>query len=76
GHLLTEQRYGIAQGLPDVSGQGTRLFRSGGVLYAISGQLVRQLQGERFVAAELPVLAGLLAPRELEGEDNAQGSFA
>lgn len=76
GQLLTMQRYGAAQGLPDVAGHGTRLFRSDGVLYAISGQQVCKLQGERFVAAQLPVLAGLQAPMELEGEDNAKGSFA
>lgn len=76
GQLLTDQRYGDAQGLPVVAGQGTRLFRSDGVLYAISAGQVRRLQGEQFVAAELPLLTGLHAPAELEGEDNAQGSFA
>ena len=76
GRLLAEQRFGFAQGLPVVAGQGTRLFRSGGVLYAISGAQVHRLQGEQFVAGALPVLAGLQAPMELEGEDNAKGSFA
>ena len=76
GQLLTDQRYGDAQGLPVVAGQGTRVFRSDGVLYAISAGQVRRLQGERFAAAELPSLVGLQAPSELEGEDNAQGSFA
>lgn len=76
GQLLAEQRFGAAQGLPVAAGQGTRLFRSDGVLYAISGQQVHSLQGEKFVAAELPMLTGLQAPMELEGEDNAKGSFA
>ena len=76
GQLLAEQRYGTAQGLHVATGQGTRLFRSAGVLYAISGKQVYRLQGEQFVAAALPVLSGLQAPMELEGEDNAKGSFA
>ncbi|WP_057634979.1 ligand-binding sensor domain-containing diguanylate cyclase [Stenotrophomonas humi] len=76
GRLLAEQRYGVAQGVPDMPGQATHLFRSDGMLYAISGQQVRRLQEDRFVAAKLPVLAGLQALGELEGEDNAKGSFA
>ncbi len=76
GELLGNQRHGSEQGLPVAAGQGTHLFRSAGVLYAISGGQVRRLQGERFVAATLPPLAGLLAPSELEGRDTPQGSFA
>lgn len=76
GQLLAEQHFGSKQGLPAAAGKGTRLFRSDRVLYAISGQQVHRLQGERFVAAALPVLPGLQAPMELEGEDNAKGSFA
>lgn len=76
GQLLSDQRYGAAQGLPDVARQGVRLLRIGGVLYGITGQQVYRLQGDRFVAAELPLLTGLEAPMELEGEDNAKGSFA
>src|SRR5690606_26933500 len=57
-------------------GYGTRVAACGGELYAMSGMRVSRWNGERFVAATLPPLPGLMSPWELEGQDNEQGGFA
>lgn len=76
GQLQEHRRFGVAQGVDVAPGQGARVFRSDGVLYAISGTRVRKLERERFVSAELPALPGLTSPDELEGRSNEKGSFA
>ncbi|WP_269791438.1 ligand-binding sensor domain-containing diguanylate cyclase [Stenotrophomonas sp. Iso1] len=75
GQLHEHRRFGAAQGLEVEPARGTRLFRSEGVMYAISGAQVRKLDGERFVSAELPALPGLASPGDLEGQSNEKGSF-
>ncbi|KAF1686308.1 hypothetical protein B1992_08785 [Pseudoxanthomonas broegbernensis] len=76
GELRERRHFGPAQGLAADPELGTHLFRMEGVLYAVSGARVQRLEGERFVAAELPVLPGLRRPWELESADTAIGSFA
>ena len=56
-------------------GQATHLVRIDDVLYAVADEDVRRLEGERFVPARLPVLAGLQRPWELEASSTAIGSF-
>lgn len=75
GQLQDQQHFGTAQGLSSGSEQGTHLVRIGEALYAISGNEVRKLDGERFVPALLPVLPGLERPWELEATTTALGSF-
>lgn len=76
GQLQEHRRYTAEQGVLLEPGYGTRVFASGGELYAISGMRVSRWNGERFVAAALPPLPGLMSPWELEGQDNEQGGFA
>ncbi|MFT3762890.1 MAG: diguanylate cyclase [Pseudoxanthomonas sp.] len=75
GDLRERRRFGTADGLVTDPEFGTHLFRLDGRLYAISGERVQRLEGERFVAAELPALPGLDRARELQGVETALGSF-
>jgi diguanylate cyclase (GGDEF)-like protein len=75
GQLHDQQHFGPAQGLSPGSEQGTHLVRIDEAVYAISGNDVRKLAGERFVPARLPALPGLERPWELEAATTALGSF-
>ncbi|MFT4256534.1 MAG: diguanylate cyclase [Pseudoxanthomonas sp.] len=75
GQLRDRRRFGATDGLATDPEFGTHLFGLDGRLYAISGERVQQLQGERFVAARLPALPGLDRARELQGMETALGSF-
>ncbi len=76
GRLHAQRGFGIADGLPAAQGQGIRLLRLDDVLYAVTDEDVRRLEGERFVPARLPALPGLERPWELEAAITALGSFA
>ncbi|MFT3756648.1 MAG: diguanylate cyclase [Pseudoxanthomonas sp.] len=75
GQSRDRRRFGMNDGLETDPEFGTHLFGLDGRLYAISGERVQQLQGERFVAAQLPALPGLNRVRELQGMETALGSF-
>lgn len=75
GQLHDQQHFGTAHGLSSGSEQGTHLVRIDDALYAIAGDDVRKLAGERFVPAQLPALPGLERPWELEATTTALGSF-
>lgn len=76
GELHEQRRFGAAEGLSLEAGQATHLLRIDDVLYAVADQDVRRLEGERFVPASLPALAGLQRPWELAAASTAIGSFA
>lgn len=76
GQLRERRRFGAGDGLVEEDGLGTRVFHLDGELYAVSGAHVQRLQGERFVAAELPGLPALERAWELEVADTPVGSFA
>lgn len=75
GQLHDQQHFGAAEGLSSGSEQGTHLVRVDEAVYAIAGNDVRKLAGERFVSARLPALPGLERPWELEATTTALGSF-
>lgn len=75
GALRERRRFGAEEGLLTDADLGTHLFALDGVLYAISGERVQELQGERFVPAQLPPLPGLERPWELKSDANALGTF-
>jgi len=76
GQLHEQRRFGAAQGLASDAAQGAHLVRLDAVLYAIAGNDVRRLDGERFVPAQLPLLPGLERPWELQASATPLGSFA
>lgn len=75
GKLTERQRFGTADGLEVDPAIGTHLFRLDGVLYMVTGDVARRLDGNRFVAAQLPDLPGLTRPMELESVDTRLGTF-
>lgn len=75
GQLRDQHHFGATQGLSSGGEQDTHLVRIDEALYAISGNDVRKLAGERFAPAPLPVLPGLERPWELEATTTAIGSF-
>ena len=75
GNLTDRHRFEATDGIQFDRATGTHLFRLDGILYMISGDLVQRLDGERFVAAQLPDLTGLARPMELESVETALGTF-
>jgi len=75
GNLVNRRRFGTADGLPDDPTAGTHVLRLDGTLYVVTRDVVQRLATDRFVEAELPDLAGLTRPMELESVDTGLGTF-